>query len=179
MFSLAGPTARVVSLQGSFRWTWRQTWQTWQEDLQQLHTPMRSLEVLLGHRKTRSTGGAGSEICSQWAAGGPSSSCFSRRETYSWLKTGGRCPCCADYKILSKALVLGQRAVKASIIHPDQTHCVPARLIRDNIVLIQVFWLFLVNSGLDTGVMLIEQEKAFFFFFCSSIFYFFRKLMVC
>ncbi|KAJ3582854.1 hypothetical protein NHX12_024244 [Muraenolepis orangiensis] len=45
-----------------------------------------------------------------------------------------------DYKILSKALALRLREVMASVVHPDQTYCVPGRLISD-----KTFWTSLVH----------------------------------
>ncbi|KAI3375656.1 hypothetical protein L3Q82_003720 [Scortum barcoo] len=44
---------------------------------------------------------------------------------------------CTDYKILPKVLASRLREVMASIIHPDQTYCVPGRLISDNVTLIR------------------------------------------
>ena len=68
---------------------------------------------------------------------------------------------CTDYKILSKALALRLSEMMASIIHPDQTYCVPGRLISDNVTLIRDV-LELSNSlGIQTGLISIDQEKAF------------------
>lgn len=68
---------------------------------------------------------------------------------------------CTDYKILSKALALRLREVMASIIHPDQTYCVPGRLISDNVTLIRDVLALSSELGLDTGLISIDQEKAF------------------
>ena len=63
--------------------------------------------------------------------------------------------------ILSKTLALRLTEVMAEVIHVNQTYCVPGRLISDNITLI---WHVLeVSSSLaiDTGLISIDQEKAF------------------
>ena len=68
---------------------------------------------------------------------------------------------CADYKILSKVLANRMKDVVGSIVHTDQTYCVPGRSIHDNI--------FLVRDSLscnnclfdDYGLVFIDQAKAF------------------
>ena len=60
---------------------------------------------------------------------------------------------CTDYKILSKALALRLREVMVSIIHPDQTYCVPGRLISDKVTLIRnsdIARVLKMNGGLST-----------------------------
>ena len=37
---------------------------------------------------------------------------------------------CTEYKLLSKALAIRLSEVLEQVIHPDQTYCVPGRLIR-------------------------------------------------
>ena len=68
---------------------------------------------------------------------------------------------CTDYKILSKALALRLREVMASIIHPDQTYCVPNRLISDNVTLIRDYLDLSSSLDIETGLISIDQEKAF------------------
>ena len=68
---------------------------------------------------------------------------------------------CTDYKILSKALALRLREVMASIIHPDQTYCVPGRLISDNVTLIRDILELSSSLGIKIGLISIDQEKAF------------------
>ncbi len=68
---------------------------------------------------------------------------------------------CGDYKVLSKALALRLREVMAEILHVDQTYCVPGRLISDNITLIRHVLDVSGFLGIDTGLISIDQEKAF------------------
>ena len=68
---------------------------------------------------------------------------------------------CGDYKILSKALASRLREVMSEIIHVDQTYCVPGRLISDNITLIRHVLDVSSSFGLDTGLISIDQMKAF------------------
>lgn len=68
---------------------------------------------------------------------------------------------CWDYKVLSKALALGLKEVLAEIVHPDQTCCVPGRLISDNITLIQHVLDVSGSLGIATGLICIDQEEAF------------------
>ncbi|KAI3377340.1 hypothetical protein L3Q82_008544, partial [Scortum barcoo] len=68
---------------------------------------------------------------------------------------------CTDYKIMSKVLASRLREVMASIIHPDQTYCVPGRLISDNVTLIRDILEVSGSLAVDTGLISIDQEKAF------------------
>lgn len=52
---------------------------------------------------------------------------------------------CKDFKIFSKVLATRLRDVMASVVHGDQTYCVPGRLITDNVTLIR--------DVLDLGAM--------------------------
>ncbi|KAJ3582413.1 hypothetical protein NHX12_000639 [Muraenolepis orangiensis] len=63
-----------------------------------------------------------------------------------------------DYKILSKALALMLREVMASVIHPDQTYCVPGRLISDNVTLIRDILDLSSSLAISTGLISIDQE---------------------
>ncbi|KAI3368386.1 hypothetical protein L3Q82_008089 [Scortum barcoo] len=58
---------------------------------------------------------------------------------------------CTDYKIMSKVLASRLREVMASIIHPDQTYCVPGRLISDNVTLIRDILEVSGSLAVDTG----------------------------
>ena len=64
---------------------------------------------------------------------------------------------CTDYKILSKALALRLREVMAPIIHPDQTYCVPSRLISDNVTLIRDVLELSSSLGIETGLISTDQ----------------------
>ncbi len=68
---------------------------------------------------------------------------------------------CTDYKILSRALALRLREVMVSIIHPDQTYCVSCRLISDKVTLICDVLSVSNDLGIETGLVSIDQEKAF------------------
>uniref|UniRef100_A0AAV2JEY9 15-oxoprostaglandin 13-reductase n=1 Tax=Knipowitschia caucasica TaxID=637954 RepID=A0AAV2JEY9_KNICA len=68
---------------------------------------------------------------------------------------------CMDYKILSKVLASRLRGVMASVIHVDQTYCVPSRLIGDNITLIREVLEVSGSLGINLGLISIDQEKAF------------------
>uniref|UniRef100_A0AAV2IV26 Reverse transcriptase domain-containing protein n=1 Tax=Knipowitschia caucasica TaxID=637954 RepID=A0AAV2IV26_KNICA len=63
---------------------------------------------------------------------------------------------CMDYKILSKV-----RGVMASVIHVDQTYCVPSRLIGDNHTLIRDVLEVSGSLGINLGLISMDQEKAF------------------
>jgi len=68
---------------------------------------------------------------------------------------------CADYKIFWKVLANRVKVVVGSVVHPDQTYCVPGRSIHDNN--------FLVRDSLSCdnylrnnhGLLFIDQVKAF------------------
>ncbi|KAI3364562.1 hypothetical protein L3Q82_011348, partial [Scortum barcoo] len=66
---------------------------------------------------------------------------------------------CTDYKILSKVLACRLREVMASVIHIDQTYCVPGRLISDNVTLIRDVLEVSSSLAVDTGLISIDQEK--------------------
>ncbi|KAI3369168.1 hypothetical protein L3Q82_026127 [Scortum barcoo] len=70
-------------------------------------------------------------------------------------------PVVGDYKVLSKALALRLREVMAEVVHVDQTYCVPGRLISDNIHLIRHVLDVSGSLGIGTGLISIDQEKAF------------------
>ncbi|KAJ3614549.1 hypothetical protein NHX12_018121 [Muraenolepis orangiensis] len=66
-----------------------------------------------------------------------------------------------DYKLLSKALATRLGRAVEQVIHRDQTYCVPGRSMVDNIHLIRD--VLEVSSSLDinTGLISLDQEKAF------------------
>ncbi|XP_040928666.1 transposon TX1 uncharacterized 149 kDa protein [Betta splendens] len=68
---------------------------------------------------------------------------------------------CTDYKILSKTLANRLREVMDQIVHQDQTYCVPGRLITDNIILIRDILDLSGSSGIDLGLISLDQNKAF------------------
>ncbi|KAK3526114.1 hypothetical protein QTP70_015999, partial [Hemibagrus guttatus] len=68
---------------------------------------------------------------------------------------------CTDYKLLSKALALRLTKVMERLIHQDQTYCVPDRSIFDNVYLILDILDVSRLLGLKTGLIFLDQEKAF------------------
>ena len=68
---------------------------------------------------------------------------------------------CTDYKLLSKALATRLGKVMAEVIHVDQSYCVPGRLITDNVMFILDFLDVSGSLGVETGLISIDQEKAF------------------
>ncbi|XP_053533103.1 transposon TX1 uncharacterized 149 kDa protein isoform X1 [Ictalurus punctatus] len=68
---------------------------------------------------------------------------------------------CTDYKLLSKALASRLTKVMEQITHLDQTYCVPGRSILDNIHLIRDILDVSRLLGLKTGLIFLDQEKAF------------------
>nr|BAC82605.1 pol-like protein [Tetraodon nigroviridis] len=68
---------------------------------------------------------------------------------------------CTDYKILSKVLATRLREAMEEVIHRDQTYCVPGRSIVDNVHLIRDVLKTSSLLGLNTGLISLDQEKAF------------------
>ena len=68
---------------------------------------------------------------------------------------------CTDYKLLSKALATRLGKVMVEVIHVDQSYCVPGRLITDKVMLIRDFLEVSGSVGVETGLISIDQEKAF------------------
>uniref|UniRef100_A0A3Q3B436 Reverse transcriptase domain-containing protein n=1 Tax=Kryptolebias marmoratus TaxID=37003 RepID=A0A3Q3B436_KRYMA len=68
---------------------------------------------------------------------------------------------CTDYKILSKALAARLGKAMEQVIHRDQTYCVPGRSMVDNIYLIRDVLEVSGSLGLQTGLISLDQEKAF------------------
>lgn len=70
-------------------------------------------------------------------------------------------PLCADYKILSRTLALRLTKVMSLVVHPDQTYRVPNRYMHDNVALIRDILDLSRVLGIKTGLISIDQEKAF------------------
>ena len=68
---------------------------------------------------------------------------------------------CTDYKILSKALANRLRGAMEQTLHRDQTYCVPGRSMVDNIYLIRDVLEVSSSLGVNTGLISLDQEKAF------------------
>ncbi|KAL2076997.1 hypothetical protein ACEWY4_027414 [Coilia grayii] len=68
---------------------------------------------------------------------------------------------CSDYKLLSKVLANRLSKVLEQVIHPDQTYCVPGRLIYNNISFIRDIFSLSKTFNLEFGLISIDQEKAF------------------
>ncbi|KAI3352103.1 hypothetical protein L3Q82_020914 [Scortum barcoo] len=68
---------------------------------------------------------------------------------------------CVDYKLLSKALANRLREAMEQVIHRDQTYCVPGRSMVDNVYLIRDVLEVSSSLGIDTGLISLDQEKAF------------------
>ncbi|KAL6491421.1 hypothetical protein MHYP_G00017660 [Metynnis hypsauchen] len=81
---------------------------------------------------------------------------------------------CTDLKVFSKALAIRLRDVMGHVIHLDQTYCVPGRTITDNICLIRDVLEVSNILGVDSGLISLDQEKAFdrveHQYLCSFIF---------
>ncbi|KAK3540144.1 hypothetical protein QTP70_027053 [Hemibagrus guttatus] len=68
---------------------------------------------------------------------------------------------CTDCKLLSKALASRPTKVMERLIHQDQTYCVPDRSIFNNVYLIRDILDVSRLLGLKTGLIFLDQEKAF------------------
>lgn len=68
---------------------------------------------------------------------------------------------CTDYKLLSKVLANRLRKVMNQVIHRTQTYCVPGRSIVNNVSLIRDVLDVSGSLGVDTGLVSLDQEKAF------------------
>jgi hypothetical protein len=67
---------------------------------------------------------------------------------------------CVDYKLLSK-LFASRPGVDKHLVHRDQTYCVPGRSMVDNVHLIRDVWDISGSLGYSTGLISLDQEKAF------------------
>ncbi|KAJ4946628.1 hypothetical protein JOQ06_024291, partial [Pogonophryne albipinna] len=68
---------------------------------------------------------------------------------------------CVDYKLLSKALATRLGRAVEQVIHRDQTYCVPGRSMVDNVHLIRDVLEVSSSLGINTGLIYLDQEKAF------------------
>lgn len=68
---------------------------------------------------------------------------------------------CAEYRLLSKVLANRLSKVLEEVIDPDQTDCVPGRLIYDNISFIRDILEIGKLLNLNFGLVSVDQEKAF------------------
>ncbi|KAJ4939394.1 hypothetical protein JOQ06_028843 [Pogonophryne albipinna] len=68
---------------------------------------------------------------------------------------------CVDYKLLSKALATRLGRAVEQVIHRDQTYCVPGRSMVDNVHLIRDVLEVSSSLGINTGLISLDQEKAF------------------
>ncbi|KAJ4923422.1 hypothetical protein JOQ06_021421, partial [Pogonophryne albipinna] len=68
---------------------------------------------------------------------------------------------CTDYKLLSRALSSRLRKVMDQVVDRTQTYCVPGRSIVDNVSLIPDTLEVYGSLGFDTGLVSLDQEKAF------------------
>ena len=66
-----------------------------------------------------------------------------------------------DYKILSKALTNRLKKCLATVIHNDQSYCIPERSIFDNLFLIRDLLSYVKELNLNMGLISLDQEKAF------------------
>jgi hypothetical protein len=68
---------------------------------------------------------------------------------------------CADYKMFAKVLTNRLKSYLDSIVHKNQTNCVPGRLIMDNLFLIRDMLDLLRVSNVNFGLVSLDQEKTF------------------
>ncbi|KAJ4919038.1 hypothetical protein JOQ06_019450, partial [Pogonophryne albipinna] len=68
---------------------------------------------------------------------------------------------CTDYKLLSRALSSRLRKMMDQVVDRTQTYCVPGRSIVDNVSLIRDILEVSGSLGFDTGLVSLDQEKAF------------------
>ncbi len=68
---------------------------------------------------------------------------------------------CTDFKILSKAITNRLKRCVATIIHEDQSYCIPKRTIFDNLFLLRDIIAVAKEHQIDIGLLSLDQEKAF------------------
>ena len=66
-----------------------------------------------------------------------------------------------DYKILSRVLARRLSSVLSTLVHHDQTCCVPRRTIHDNTRLLQDVVDYCTLEGIPAALISLDQEKAF------------------
>ena len=65
---------------------------------------------------------------------------------------------CADYKIFAKVLSYRLKSHLDSIVHKDQTYCVPGHSITDNLFLIRDMLEMSRGSNVNFGLVSLDQE---------------------
>lgn len=68
---------------------------------------------------------------------------------------------CVDLKILSKSLTNRLKKCMASVIHMDQTYCIPKRTIFDSLFVMRDMITVAKMHNMDIGFLSLDQEKAF------------------
>ncbi|MBN3281143.1 YTX2 protein, partial [Polyodon spathula] len=68
---------------------------------------------------------------------------------------------CSDLKILSKTIANRLKSVIGTVIHMDQTYCIPGRSIFDNLFFIRDFLTVSDICDFNVGMVSLDQEKAF------------------
>lgn len=68
---------------------------------------------------------------------------------------------CSDYKLLSKTLANRLKTKIGSVVHTDQSYCVPERSIFDNLFLLRDLFNVSKVFNVDFGLISLDQEKAF------------------
>uniref|UniRef100_A0AAQ4QQC8 Reverse transcriptase domain-containing protein n=1 Tax=Gasterosteus aculeatus aculeatus TaxID=481459 RepID=A0AAQ4QQC8_GASAC len=68
---------------------------------------------------------------------------------------------CVDYKLLSRVFASRLRETMEQVIHRDKTYCVPGRSMVDNVYLIRDVLEVSSSLGINTGLISLDQEKAF------------------
>ncbi len=68
---------------------------------------------------------------------------------------------CVDLKIFSKALTNRLKTCIETVIHNDQSYCIPNRTIFDNLFLVRDIITVSKRHNLDIGLFSLDQEKAF------------------
>ena len=66
-----------------------------------------------------------------------------------------------DAKIFSRALTNRLKAVVGSVVHRDQTYCIPNQSIFDNLFLVRDIITTAAYHKLNLGLLSLDQEKAF------------------
>ena len=68
---------------------------------------------------------------------------------------------CVDYKLLSRLFASRLGKAMEQVIHQDQTYSVPGRSMVDNVHLIRDVLDVSSSLGFNTGLISLDQEKAF------------------
>ncbi len=65
------------------------------------------------------------------------------------------------HKILSKCIANRLKKTPDSLIHDDQTYCIPKRCIYDHLFLMRDLLEYLRMYNVNLGILSLDQEKAF------------------